>query len=157
MKTCTVESCERKHYGRGFCALHHQRWWKHGDPLKLLRGGRPPGGVCEVNGCEKPQVGRGFCDTHYQANKRERVKLALRATKLASGCVDCGYAEHPAALQWDHIKGVKKFNLSKAADHPWEEVLAEIEKCEVRCANCHAIRTHGPEHEFLGVIFAEVT
>ena len=30
---CSVESCERKTYARGWCKSHYERWRKHGDPL----------------------------------------------------------------------------------------------------------------------------
>lgn len=30
---CSIEGCERPHYGHGFCHMHYQRWKKHGDPL----------------------------------------------------------------------------------------------------------------------------
>ena len=29
-RTCEVEGCDRKHYGRGWCNLHYQRWRKRG-------------------------------------------------------------------------------------------------------------------------------
>lgn len=36
-RTCSVEGCDRRHYGRGWCNTHYQRWYFHGDPLKTLR------------------------------------------------------------------------------------------------------------------------
>lgn len=32
MKTCTYNGCEKKHYGRGFCSAHYQRWASSGSP-----------------------------------------------------------------------------------------------------------------------------
>jgi hypothetical protein len=67
----------------------------------------------------------------------------LRAYKSERGCVDCGYNENPVALQFDHVpeRGEKLFQLSLSFRYNKEKVAAEILKCDVVCANCHAIRT----------------
>lgn len=62
--------------------------------------------------------------------------------KVDRGCVDCGYNAHPVALHFDHRPGVDKIkNVSQLLAYDWEVVQAEIDKCDVRCANCHAIVT----------------
>lgn len=74
---------------------------------------------------------------------RRAVKWQLvQAMKIALGCIDCGYNAHGVALQWDHL-GNKKANISNLirSDYGWPTIMAEIEKCVVRCANCHAIKT----------------
>lgn len=71
--------------------------------------------------------------------KDHRKRLA--EIKLERGCIDCGYREHHEALQFDHVRGQKKFNLSRARDYSWPVVMEELAKCEVRCANCHAVKT----------------
>jgi hypothetical protein len=66
----------------------------------------------------------------------------LNAIKMDRGCADCGYRSHPAALDFDHLPGFeKRFGLARAAWFKWDDVLMEIAKCEVVCANCHRIRT----------------
>lgn len=72
--------------------------------------------------------------------KRER-RLRLNAIKVASGCLDCGFAAHPAALQFDHARGEKSFEIGSKVSAAWERIEAEIAKCDIVCANCHAIRT----------------
>lgn len=81
--------------------------------------------------------------TQYKATRKHRAKkkALIVAAKLASGCVDCGYNLRHEALQFDHVRGPKRFELSKGYFHSFEDILAEIAKCEVVCANCHAIRT----------------
>jgi hypothetical protein len=72
----------------------------------------------------------------------EKRLAAVAAIKLERGCADCGYRGHPAALQFDHLPGAVKLNaVATMRRRRWEVVLAEIAKCEVVCANCHAIRT----------------
>ena len=66
----------------------------------------------------------------------------IAAVKLESGCVDCGYRLHVAALDFDHLPGTdKKFCVGQGMGYRWESVLEEIAKCEVVCANCHRVRT----------------
>ena len=33
MMICKIPDCGRKHYARGWCLFHYQRWWAHSDPL----------------------------------------------------------------------------------------------------------------------------
>src|SRR5271157_5024330 len=58
-------------------------------------------------------------------------------------CVDCEETD-PLVLDFDHDDPKKKLkNISKMrANSRWETILKEIEKCQVRCANCHRRRTH---------------
>jgi hypothetical protein len=60
----------------------------------------------------------------------------------AHPCVDCGEKD-PIVLQFDHIKPEEKKNsVARLIDGShWDNVLAEIEKCRVVCANCHTRRT----------------
>ena len=74
--------------------------------------------------------------------RAEKWSLAQKI-KLAQGCADCGYNKDAYALQFDHIDDNKKKNVSDmiSSDYSWNTILEEIAKCEVICANCHAIRT----------------
>jgi hypothetical protein len=89
---------------------------------------------------------------------RERDPEAARATKHRTigknraaiheaknrPCTDCGIQYPYYVMEFDHLDAdAKHFNVSAGvtrASH--ERLLAEIAKCEVVCANCHAERTH---------------
>jgi hypothetical protein len=45
-------------------------------------------------------------------------------------------------MQFDHVKG-KKIGISRAVNYGYSinNIMKEISKCEIVCANCHAIRT----------------
>lgn len=66
--------------------------------------------------------------------------------KLAKGCCICGYKAHAAALDFNHIRGDKKFNVSQDLKVALHKLLAEIEKCDVLCANCHRVHTYENRH-----------
>ena len=61
--------------------------------------------------------------------------------KTNTGCVDCGFSGHPDALEFDHVSGDKAFTISTHMYKGWLDILDEMEKCEIRCANCHRIKT----------------
>lgn len=56
-------------------------------------------------------------------------------------CTDCGIQYPPWVMQFDHLRD-KKFKLNRPQSMTVQDILDEIEKCEVVCANCHAQRTH---------------
>ena len=73
----------------------------------------------------------------------KRVAIQQRLVKYLSEhpCVDCGETDI-VVLEFDHI-GEKLANVSTLANggRSWTRILAEVEKCEVRCANCHRLKT----------------
>lgn len=82
----------------------------------------------------------------YRAGVRSRAakfRAYVQAIKLERGCADCGYRAHPAALDFDHLPGNVKLGklASMACGSALTTIHAEIEKCEVVCANCHRVRT----------------
>lgn len=94
---------------------------------------------------------------HYRENQDYYVKKARRhhddATKSTqawvigflqeSRCSDCGAAD-PRILEFDHVDPTEKRDHVSALianGYSLATVMAEIAKCEVRCANCHLIRT----------------
>lgn len=77
------------------------------------------------------------------AKTRAKKKQWIDSLKLGKVCADCGHAFHPCAMDWDHVRGVKCGNIAKAHLLGWsnERILAEIDKCELVCSNCHRVRT----------------
>ena len=74
------------------------------------------------------------CNFEYHIKKRKW----LDDIKVKSGCMACGYKEHPSALVFHHRNPKEKeFNLYSKNKTP--EVLEEIKKCIILCANCHRL------------------
>jgi hypothetical protein len=57
-------------------------------------------------------------------------------------CVDCGETD-PVVLEFDHVKGKKRKSISvlMGQGYSLDVIRQEIEKCVVRCANCHRRKT----------------
>lgn len=66
----------------------------------------------------------------------------LSRIKTECGCMDCGYHAHPESLDFDHVRGVKSFNMAQVGTRKMSSILEEIAKCDVVCANCHRVRTY---------------
>ncbi len=94
--------------------------------------------------------------SHYQENKEIYIKRAVKfkkkrrkhlATRIVNylkehPCVDCGESDL-VVLQFDHVRGVKKDCVGTMTNAclGWDTIWDEIQKCEVRCANCHFRKT----------------
>ena len=81
------------------------------------------------------------------ANRRHMAKSKARSFVLdylkVNPCTDCGYT-NPIALEFDHVIGTKRADVSAMVSDALsvEAIAAEIQKCQVVCANCHRIRTN---------------
>jgi hypothetical protein len=78
--------------------------------------------------------------------KRALHQARVNTIKVERGCIDCGYSVEAVALQFDHVRGVKVKAIGTLIRDraPWARIVEEIAKCEVRCANCHFIKTWRP-------------
>ena len=80
----------------------------------------------------------------YQSNDRKEMSVFYNKLKTDNGCVECGYNQNAEVLDWDHIPGLGKklFNIARGIKNKTKiQVINEIAKCEVRCSNCHRIKT----------------
>lgn len=69
-------------------------------------------------------------------------RLTINKIKEKDPCKDCGKRYPAHVMQFDHVSGTKIMSISQMiARFKMETILAEIAKCEVVCANCHADRT----------------
>ena len=79
------------------------------------------------------------------ASKRVPLLRALVRAAKNRPCVDCGQTFPPFAMDLDHISGEKVICVSHMVKLGYgvPTLRREIAKCEVRCAVCHRIRSHG--------------
>ena len=66
-RKCSVDGCNRKHCGLGYCRVH-LRHWHEGRPLvaRIGRGGTPLSTrKCSVDGCDRKHASKGYCSVHY--------------------------------------------------------------------------------------------
>ena len=87
------------------------------------------------------------------------LRVMIDALKVDCGCEACGWTGHPMALHFAHIDSSTKYrtrlgrlvdiadmvkaSASGFARYSVTVILAEIAKCRVLCANCHALETAG--------------
>lgn len=78
-----------------------------------------------------------------QISKRavEKKKTLLLSAK-DKPCTDCHHKFPPCVMDFDHVRGKKKFGVGHLYSHSYKDIRKEIAKCDVVCANCHRIRTH---------------
>lgn len=77
----------------------------------------------------------------YVPTKLELSRKFLYGYVSTHPCVDCGESD-PIVLEFDHRDpSTKRFPITQITRYSLEETKEEIEKCDVRCANCHRKKT----------------
>jgi len=101
---------------------------------------------CSYHLCDNELTGkqRKFCSRNCNSKAgvlawRERTKHRA-IDYLGGSCERCGYKRCKDALEFHHRDSTEKsFSVSKAMVHirSWEAIRAELDKCDLLCANCH--------------------
>lgn len=103
------------------------------------------------------QCSREYVRNHYKNNLNYYLRKAKKRNRvlreeaisyigsylLSHPCVDCG-ENNVLVLEFDHRdRADKQFEINKIvrSRHSLSSLVDEISKCDVRCANCHRIKT----------------
>lgn len=89
---------------------------------------------------------------HYY-NNREKLLVQSRARRdrhqaiidniKTRPCADCKQEYPSFVMDFDHVRGRKKFQIGGSLHLSLSRLLAEVAKCDVVCSNCHRYRTFG--------------
>ncbi len=81
---------------------------------------------------------------HFAYNQARRKRLVEEVHRLKSGpCTDCRQKFKPWQMQFDHVRGKKVDAIAEIVRRGnIKQLKAELPKCELVCANCHADRTY---------------
>jgi len=75
--------------------------------------------------------------------KLDRAEKAeyIRRLRETTACIECGKHYNHSMMVYQHRNSYDKlFNVSEGTNRNWVKVLAEIDKCDIICANCHKYR-----------------
>lgn len=81
--------------------------------------------------------------THVNRERKVSMRSRVAAYKAARGCRDCGTTDR-RVLDLHHRDGTDKEAAVSQMMYrcSWKRVVAEMDKCDVLCANCHRIEHH---------------
>lgn len=78
-----------------------------------------------------------------QQKRKTAVQAWANSLKEGRPCADCGGLFPGPVMHWDHLPQYPKIGSisDMALSRTRAVVFEELKKCELVCANCHAIRT----------------
>lgn len=101
-------------YSKADMAAYHRRWYASNRKKRIIQIGISNKKILSRN--------RAFVNSYLDQHP----------------CVDCGEPDR-IVLEFDHVRGNKSKEVSLLVNDgiSIKRIAEEIEKCEVRCANCH--------------------
>ncbi|MDE1828632.1 MAG: hypothetical protein KGH65_05730 [Candidatus Micrarchaeota archaeon] len=117
MEICTIQGCNNKHVGRGYCNKHYWRFRKYGDPNKTLIEVNPPQ-TCTIEGCMRKYTANGMCHYHYlqiyhENNRRIVISHYSGGTMKCSCCGESIYkfltVNHDKNDGYKHKRGKRRY------------------------------------------------
>jgi hypothetical protein len=114
--------------------------------------------ICRKDGLQNKcrDCSRKHSKEYYKDHKDVMRPMIVAASKLRQEiaydwvvdyfgehpCVDCGCVDI-RVLEFDHVTGTKRYGVGYMLKqgHSLDAIKEEVAKCEVRCRNCHQIKT----------------
>lgn len=80
---------------------------------------------------------------NYLGPKRQAIVDKVNKIKEETPCHDCGKFYQACCMDFDHTRKDKHEEVGYliAMTKTWDVIKAEIDKCDLVCANCHRVRT----------------
>lgn len=77
----------------------------------------------------------------YRAQVARWIRIKIKAVEYKGGsCRHCGGRFPYPAMHFHHRNPAEKdVNWTKLRLRSWDKIVAELDKCELLCANCHAV------------------
>ena len=98
--------------------------------------------ICKI--CSREKSKKFYQDNvECKAGKKKENRQNINEYLSSHPCVDCKN-NNIIVLEFDHIDRSKKHKAISemiATGYSWIKIKEEIDKCDVRCANCHRIKT----------------
>ena len=76
------------------------------------------------------------------SRSRKEIRQQLSEIKENTPCEDCKHFYPAFVMEFDHVRGDKKFDIGSGMASGIHIIMKEVAKCDIVCANCHRIRTH---------------
>ena len=111
--------------------------------------------------CKRPEIklrqkeSRKKARKNYRESHREKERMWSRKTSTKNqkdidmlkinGCAICGYNKCTAALSFHHVNPQNKLYQISSRTVSKENIVDELNKCIVVCANCHMELHHSKE------------
>lgn len=78
-----------------------------------------------------------YCRINERKHRKNINKAYVHLVRNKSRCVDCGIKD---TLEFDHVKGNKKFDICSGYKNSLLSLSKEMAKCVMRCRICHVKR-----------------
>jgi len=124
-KECSINGCNNKSVGRGWCHKHYKRWQLNGDPEKVKRisGPMPLNERFEMqyipvteSGCwiwvgSISKSGYGRIKVNKKTSAAHRVSYELHKEEIREGMYICHTCDNPSCVNPNHLyQGTAKQN-----------------------------------------------
>lgn len=123
------------------------------EEIAFCKSKRNFDGLCKYcRECKRDSAKKWYHSSRHKLGHIEKVKEnKIRHRKIMQDfvwnflkthhCVDCGEND-PIVLDFDHLRD-KEHNISALVygGNNLETLIKEVEKCVIRCANCHRKKT----------------